>query len=84
MNDLTAAEASHRQALEIAEDVDPDEAWCNLGLIHRARGDYGAAADAFRRALAIVPDDQAATDALASLDGVADALDCLADLPDPV
>ena len=73
LNRLDEAIACHRHALSLG-DADHDEAHLNLGLILRARGQYGAAATEFRFALSITPDYPEASAALGSIDGVAEAL----------
>ena len=67
------AEGCHRAALACA-DVDAAEAYLNLGHVLRAQGRYEAAAEAFRRCLRTAPDNGDATEALATLDGVAEAV----------
>jgi tetratricopeptide (TPR) repeat protein len=45
-----------------------DEAWCNLGLVLRSRGDYLEALECFRAALALDPDYPAALEASADVE----------------
>ncbi len=54
MEQYEEALACHRRAI-LAEDVDEDEAYLNLGLVLRAMGRYEEATEAFRRALEINP-----------------------------
>lgn len=54
--------AIHRHATEL--EGDPDEAFLNVGLILRAQGKLGDAAEAFESALRLCPDYPAASKAL--------------------
>lgn len=47
-----------------------DEAYLNLGLIQRARGDYVAALDSLRKAIALDPADTIAQEALLDIEAV--------------
>jgi len=51
-----AAVAALNVAVETAPDAAP--AWYNLGVVRFARGEYDEAEDAWRRALALAPDDR--------------------------
>ncbi len=53
---------------------DSDEALLNLGLVYRAMGEYGKAAEHFRQALAVSPGYQEAEEALSALTGIAETL----------
>ncbi len=67
------AAACHREAIEL-HDRNEEEAHLNLGLVLRTQRDYVGAAAEFHQALAISPDYPEATESLASLEGVGDAL----------
>lgn len=73
LNRLEEALACHRRALTMGN-ADHDEAYHNIGLILRAQGKYAESIDALRCALAITPDYDEARDALASLEGIDEAV----------
>ena len=66
---LDEAEALHRQATGCVDGA-VDEAYLNLGLVQRARGDYLGALESLRHALVLDPTDSAAQDALLDLEAV--------------
>ena len=66
---LEEATAAHEEATRCPEGA-LEEAWLNLGLVRRARGDYVGALECFRRTLEIDPTDVEAQDALVDLEQV--------------
>ena len=70
------AEMVYRRGTECSEGF-LDEAWLNLGLVLRAKQRYGEAADCFRTALKIDPDDVRATEALADVERTCEFLEGL-------
>lgn len=66
---LEDASVVHEEATRLTDGA-IDEAWYNLGLVRRARGDYLGALDCFRRTLALDPLDTDAQDALLDIEQV--------------
>lgn len=66
---LEEAEALHRQAIACAEGA-IGEAFLNLGLVQRARGDYVGALTSLREALRLDPADVTTQDALTDIEAV--------------
>ena len=66
---LEEASAIHEEATHASEGA-VEEAWLNLGLVRRARGDYVGALECFRRVRAIDPLDTDAQDALLDVEQV--------------
>jgi tetratricopeptide (TPR) repeat protein len=69
MGRLEEAEVVHRRATECSEG-EIDEAYLNLGLVQRGRGDYVAALGSLRHALSLDPTDTAVQEALADVETV--------------
>lgn len=74
LGQLAEAMNCHRRALTASENGSRDEAFLNIGLILRAKGQYSEARDALREAIAITPDYQEAQSALDSLAGIDEAV----------
>lgn len=66
---LEEAESVHRQATRCTAG-DIDEAYLNLGLVQRGRGDYVGALSSLRRALELDPTYSAARDALRDVESL--------------
>ncbi|MGH7648805.1 MAG: tetratricopeptide repeat protein [Gemmatimonadaceae bacterium] len=66
---LEEAERIHRRATDCT-DGSIDEAFLNLGLVQRSRGDYVGALESLRRALTLDPSDQCAQDALSDIEAL--------------
>lgn len=69
MGRLDEAQALHLQATSCVDGA-VDQAYLNLGLVQRARGDYLGALESLRHALTLDPTDSTAQDALLDLEAV--------------